>query len=235
MYNSFMEIQKIKKTELTKEHRRFLREKQVFRQKLLLALLPVCFLAFILLASAVFRTGRSSQEQMTVNAACESYRPQVEEAAARYGMSGYVDLILALMMQESSGNGPDVMQSSEGAYNTRYPQVPSGITDSAYSIECGIQELKYSMEKAGVKSPADTGRIKLALQGYNFGADVYFSYLSEHGITSWSEKSSEAFAEIASGHTPRAKSDPLYSTAGPWDYGDQNYPEHVLRYYHPVS
>lgn len=235
MYNSFMEIQKIKKTELTKEHRRFLREKQVFRQKLLLVLLPVCFLAFILLASAVFRTGRSSQEQMTVNAACESYRPQVEEAAARYGMSGYVDLILALMMQESSGNGPDVMQSSEGAYNTRYPQVPNGITDSAYSIECGIQELKYSMEKAGVKSPADTGRIKLALQGYNFGADVYFSYLSEHGITSWSEKSSEAFAEIASGHTPRAKSDPLYSTAGPWDYGDQNYPEHVLRYYHPVS
>ena len=235
MYNSFMEIQKIKKTELTKEHRRFLREKQVFRQKLLLALLPVCFLAFILLASAVFRTGRSSQEQTTVNTACESYRPQVEEAAARYGMSGYVDLILALMMQESSGNGPDVMQSSEGAYNTRYPQVPNGISDSAYSIECGIQELKYSMEKAGVKSPADTGRIKLALQGYNFGADVYFSYLSEHGITSWSEKSSEAFAEIASGHTPRAKSDPLYSTAGPWDYGDQNYPEHVLRYYHPVS
>ena len=235
MYNSFMEIQKIKKTELTKEHRRFLREKQVFRQKLLLALLPVCFLAFILLASAVFRTGRSTQEQMTANAACESYRPQVEEAAARYGMSGYVDLILALMMQESSGNGPDVMQSSEGAYNTRYPQVPNGITDSAYSIECGIQELKYSMEKAGVKSPADTGRIKLALQGYNFGADVYFSYLSEHGIISWSEKSSEAFAEIASGHTPRAKSDPLYSTAGPWDYGDQNYPEHVLRYYHPVS
>ena len=230
-----MEIQKIKQTELTKEQRRFLREKQVFRQKLLLALLPLCFLAVLLLISAVFRAGRSSREQMTVNAACESYRPQVEEAAAKYGMSDYVDLILALMMQESSGNGPDVMQSSEGAYNTRYPQVPNGITDSAYSIECGIQELKYSMEKAGVKSPADTGRIKLALQGYNFGADVYFSYLSEHGITSWSEKSSEAFAEIASGHTPRAKSDPLYSTAGPWDYGDQNYPEHVLRYYHPVS
>ena len=230
-----MEIQKIKQTELTKEQRRFLREKQVFRQKLLLALLPLCFLAVLLLISAVFRAGRSSREQMTVNAACESYRPQVEEAAAKYGMSDYVDLVLALMMQESSGNGPDVMQSSGGAYNTRYPQVPNGITDSSYSIECGIQELKYSMEKAGVKSPSDTGRIKLALQGYNFGADVYFSYLSEHEITSWSEKSSEAFAEMASGHTPRAESDPLYSAAGPWDYGDQKYPEHVLRYYHPAA
>lgn len=52
------------------------------------------------------------------------------------------------------------------------------------------------------------------------------------GITSWSEESSKAFAEIASGETERSKEDPLYDTAGPWDYGDQYYPEHVLRYYH---
>ena len=139
------------------------------------------------------------------------------------------------MMQESSGNGPDVLQSSEGAYNTRYPQVPGGITDVDYSIECGIQELKYSMEKAGVKSPTDIGRIEMALQGYNFGADVYFSYLEENGITSWSEKTSEDFARMASGETPRSEDDPLYSAAGPWDYGDQKYPEHVLRYYHPEA
>lgn len=230
-----MDMQKINQTELTKEHKRFLREKQVFRQKMLLIFLPVCFLMAILLISAVNRINRSSLGELTINAACESYRPEVEEVAAKYGMSGYIDLILALMMQESSGNGPDVLQSSEGAYNTKYPQVPNGITDTSYSIECGIQELKYAMEKAGVKSPTDISRIELALQGYNFGADVYFSYLSEQGITSWSEKSSEAFAQIASGNTPRSEDDPLYSTAGPWDYGDQKYPEHVLRYYHPSA
>ncbi len=65
----------------------------------------------------------------------------------------YVDLILALMMQESSGQGTDVMQSSEGAYNTKYPQTPNGITDVDYSIACGIQELKYSMAKAEVTGP----------------------------------------------------------------------------------
>ena len=54
----------------------------------------------------------------------------------------------------------------------------------------------------------------------------------KNGITSWSEESSKAFAEIASGETERSKEDPLYDTAGPWDYGDQYYPEHVLRYYH---
>ena len=46
------------------------------------------------------------------------------------------------------------------------------------------------------------------------------------------KKVQKAFAEIASGETERSKEDPLYDTAGPWDYGDQYYPEHVLRYYH---
>lgn len=173
------------------------------------------------------------EELLTINSACESYRQDVETIAAEYGMSDYTDLILALMMQESSGRGPDVLQSSEGAYNKKYPQVPNGITDAAYSIECGIQELKYAMEKAGVSSPTDMDKIRLALQAYNFGADVYFSYLDKNGITSWSEKTSEAFAKMASGGTARSEDDPFYETAGPWDYGDQKYPEHVLRYYHP--
>lgn len=153
--------------------------------------------------------------------------------ASDYGMTEYVDLILALMMQESSGQGADVMQSSEGAYNTLYPQVPGGITDVSYSIQCGIQELKYAMDKAGVQSPADLKNIRLALQGYNFGADSYFSYLEENNITSWSFESSKEFARIASGNTRRHEEDPLHDPAGPWDYGDQKYPEHVLQYYHP--
>ena len=93
-------------------------------------------------------------------------------------MSNYVDLILAVMMQESSGQGTDPMQSSEGAYNTQYPQEPNGITDSSYSITCGIQELKYALEKAGCTGPSDLTHIRLALQAYNFGA--------AHGITATS-------------------------------------------------
>ena len=153
--------------------------------------------------------------------------------AAKYDMSDYVDLILALMMQESSGQGPDVMQASEGAYNKKYPQVPNGITDTSYSIECGIQELKHAMEQAGVKSPTDYEHIRLALQGYNFGSNAYFPYMEEHGYDIWSQESAEAFAQMASGGTARTDDDPLKETAGPWAYGDQRYPDHVLRYYHP--
>ena len=75
--------------------------------------------------------------------------------------------------------------------------------------------------------------IRLALQAYNFGADVYFSFMEENGETVWSRESAEAFAQMASGENLRAEDDPLKDPAGPWAYGDQRYPEHVLRYYHP--
>ena len=221
---------KRKNHKLTKKQRQRLRIRQVRRQKIFLGCI------FLLILGCIFlRLPRFSGKQTTthqINASCEAYRDEVSTEAAQYGMSDYVDLILAVMMQESSGQGTDVMQSSEGAYNTQYPQTPNGITDVDYSIACGIQELKYSMTKADVTGPNDIANIKLALQGYNFGADVYFNYLEKNGITSWSEESSKAFTEIASGETERSKEDPLYDTAGPWDYGDQYYPEHVLRYYH---
>lgn len=221
---------KRKNHKLTKKQRQRLRIRQVRRQKIFLGCI------FLLILGCIFlRLPRFSGKQTTthqINASCEAYRDEVSTEAAQYGMSDYVDLILAVMMQESSGQGTDVMQSSEGAYNTQYPQTPNGITDVDYSIACGIQELKYSMTKADVTGPNDIANIKLALQGYNFGADVYFNYLEKNGITSWSEESSKAFAEIASGETERSKEDSLYDTAGPWDYGDQYYPEHVLRYYH---
>ena len=220
--------------QLQEQRRRRNNRKQVVRrQKIALGI--VCVLAAAGLFALLRGVGNNTRHQGTfsINAACEAYRPDVEMEAANYGMSDYVDLILALMMQESSGRGPDVMQSSEGAYNKKYPQVPGGITDVDYSIACGIQELKYSMEKAGVSSPTDMERIRLALQGYNFGADVYFSYLEKNGITAWSEQTAEAFAQSASGGNARSQDDPLYETAGPWAYGDQKYPEHVLRYYHP--
>ena len=189
----------------------------MIRQKMFLG---AAALILVFLIWKLFFSNPGDVGLQPVNSACEAYRSQVEEVAADYGMTDYVDLILALMMQESSGQGADVMQSSEGAFNT-------------YSIQCGIQELKYSMDKAGVQSPTDFKRIRLALQGYNFGADSYFSYLEDHNITSWSFESAKEFARIASGNTKRHEEDPLHDPAGPWDYGDQRYPEHVLRYYHP--
>lgn len=87
--------------------------------------------------------------------------------ASQYGIEDYTELIKAVMMQESGGRGQDPMQSSECGYNNRYPRTPNGIIDPAYSIECGVQMLRDSIQMADVKNPIDITRIKLALQGYN--------------------------------------------------------------------
>lgn len=219
---------------LTKKARLIKRRHQIRRQKQFL-----CFILFLIiilsLSFLILRPLRTSRQTHMINSACESYRSDVEQVAAKYDMSAYVDLILALMMQESSGQGTDPMQSSEGAYNTQYPQQPNGITDPSYSISCGIQELKYALDKSGCTGPADLPHIRLALQAYNFGTDSYFSYLEKNGETSWTTESAQAFAQMASGGRQRDEDDPLHDPAGPWDYGDQYYPDHVLRYYHTSS
>lgn len=158
---------------------------------------------------------------MAINLSDEvlSYRPAVERIAAKYGMSEYVELILAVMMQESGGRGLDVMQAAEGSFNTKYPHKPNGITDPEYSIECGIQELKYSLEKAGCTGPTDLDRIKLALQGYNYGS----------GYIDWAmERDGGYTKENAIAYSDMMCARPSW----PYDrYGDKEYVEHVLRYY----
>ena len=158
---------------------------------------------------------------MAINLSDEvlSYRPAVERIAAKYGMSEYVELILAVMMQESGGRGLDVMQAAEGSFNTKYPHKPNGITDPEYSIECGIQELKYALEKAGCTGPTDLDRIKLALQGYNYGS----------GYIDWAMERDGGYTK----ENAIAYSDMMYARPSwPYDrYGDKEYVEHVLRYY----
>ena len=65
---------------------------------------------------------------MTKSTSHPQVRPQ-------YGMQEYVELVKAVMMQESGGQGNNPMQSSQGSFNTKYPQKPDGITDPEYSIE----------------------------------------------------------------------------------------------------
>lgn len=224
---------KPKKHKLTKKQRQLLRVRQVRRQKIFLFCLFLMIALCLIIRFVRFQDEKHDTYQ--INSSCEAYREEVTNIASQYDMSDYVNLILAVMMQESSGQGTDPMQSSEGAYNTQYPQEPNGITDPSYSIACGVQELKYALEKAGCTGPSDIPHIRLALQAYNFGADSYFSYLEKNGETVWTAQSAQAFAQMASGGRERDEDDPLHDPAGPWDYGDQYYPDHVLRYYHSGS
>ena len=86
--------------------------------------------------------GDNSSTVSSVSAEVEAYEPLIRQYANQYGIGEYVELIKAIMMQESGGRGLDPMQCSEGSFNTKYPKQPNGITDPEYSISCGVQEIK---------------------------------------------------------------------------------------------
>lgn len=168
-------------------------------------------------AVSLFGGGSGSNSYTPVSAEVEAYEPLIQKYAKQYGIPEYVELIKAVMMQESGGRGLDPMQAAEGSFNTRYPHEPNGIQDPEYSIECGVQELKAALISAEVENPIDMEHIKLALQGYNFG----------NGYISWAKSNygGYSYANAVEFSTMQAQ------RLGWEKYGDTQYPAHVLRYY----
>ena len=159
--------------------------------------------------------GDNSSTVSSVSAEVGAYEPLIRQYANPYGFGEFVELIKAIMMQESGGRGLDSMQCSEGSFNTKYPRQPNGITDPEYSISCGVQEIKSCLERARVKNPLDMGNIKLALQSYNYG----------NGYLEW--------AKARGGYTlanAAEFSDMMAQRMGWSSYGDKQYVPHVLQY-----
>ena len=182
-----------------------------------IAVLIITIVVLFGAAVAMFGGGSDSNSYTPVSAEVEAYEPIIQKYAKEYGIPEYVELIKAVMMQESGGRGLDPMQAAEGSFNTKYPHEHNGIKDPEYSIQCGVQELKAALTSAEVESPIDMEHIKLALQGYNFG----------NGYISWakSKYGGYSYANAVEFSTQQAQ------RLG-WDsYGDTQYPAHVLRYY----
>ena len=53
------------------------------------------------------------EAELPVSSEVESYRNMVLQEAQKYGSEAYINLLLAVMMQESGGRGDDVFQASE--------------------------------------------------------------------------------------------------------------------------
>ncbi|MCC8182921.1 MAG: lysozyme family protein [Clostridiales bacterium] len=179
----------------------------------------VAILLVVLLFGGAFSLvgGDNVSSVLPVSEEVEAYEPVIRLYAEEYGVADYVELIMAIMMQESGGRGLDPMQASESGYNTRYPNTPGGITDPDYSIQCGVQVMRDVLERAGVESPVDMERIRLALQGYNFGPG-YITWAVRH-YGGYSLANAAEFSAMMAEHLG-------------WDgYGDTQYVPHVLRYY----
>ena len=182
-----------------------------------LVLIIIPFVVIMGVAFMLTSTGDGRSSYVPVSAEVVAYRPLIRLYAAEHGIPEYEDLIAAVMMQESGGQGTDPMQCSECGFNTRYPHYPNGITDPEYSIDVGIQNLADCMHLSGVESPIDLDHISLALQGYNYGS----------GYISWALANYGGYSEL----NAIEFSDMMAARSGSSGYGDKAYVSHVLRYY----
>ncbi len=182
-----------------------------------MALMIVVILVVIGAAGLMLASDENDSEILPVSEEVKAYEPLIRQYAKQHGIGDYVLLIEAVMMQESGGRGTDPMQCSECNFNTRYPHAPGSITDPEYSIDVGIQNLADCLSIAGSESPVDIDRIKLAIQGYNYGQGYITWALSKYG--EYTKANAVEFSMKTA------------EQVGWNSYGDMDYVPHVLRYY----
>jgi hypothetical protein len=149
------------------------------------------------------------------------YRDRILEEAKLHGIEEYIDLLLAIVMQESGGRYDDIFQSSESL------GLEQNTLNTEESIKQGVKVMAERLQASGCEGINDILRIRLALQSYNFGAG-YIAWGLEHS-GGWSQESTYSYAEKYSDGKRRTGKEA--EQLGQWAYGDQYYTQHVLRYY----
>ncbi|WP_231514885.1 lysozyme family protein [Oceanobacillus salinisoli] len=145
------------------------RTKQAIYQVLFIGILLFTAICMISLLSMEEYKSEESRTYPQISEEVRQYRPLVEKYAAEYDVTEYVDVLLAMMMQESGGRGDDPMQSSES-----YCGEVGCINDPELSIKQGIYYFSEVLKDA-------EGDLELAIQSYNFGRGFIDYVLEESG------------------------------------------------------
>ena len=141
-----------------------------------LAGLFAAFFCLLLLVALLFASdedgGRGGIYYGGANLSAEvlAHRPMVERYAAQYGISEYVDVLLAIMQVESGGTLEDVMQSSESM------GLPPNSLDTESSIRQGCEYFSELLAKAD-RLGCDLDSV---IQAYNYGGG-FLDYVASHG------------------------------------------------------
>ena len=115
----------------------------------------VLILLIVVLFGALFSMvgGSNSSTVTPVSAEVEAYEPLIRQYARQYGIEEYVELIKAVMMQESGGQGNRSRCRRPSADTYPLSQYANGITDPEYSIDVGIQNLASVCRERVWKNP----------------------------------------------------------------------------------
>lgn len=193
-----------------------LRLKKPFQIILALLILLLTFSFYQVFKNMIFK-----KENPLVSTEVLNYEDIMIKYARENDIEEYLELLQAMMMQESGGKGNDPMQSSECEFNTQFEKVPNAIDEPEYSIKVGIQYFAKCLETADVKSIDDKNHIYMALQAYNYGIG-YIHYVNEND-KQYTYQNAIDFSE-------KCKREQGVSV-----YGDSKYVYHVLRYYTDTS
>lgn len=180
--------------------------------RMTLSLLLVVGLSYLILfvVSSLFSPQASRipflNDHRVISQEVEKYRPLFEEYAKANGISSDTDLLMAIAMQESKGKSADIMQASESR-----GLMKDSIRTPEESIRQGTLYFKRALNRAH-------GNVPIALQSYNFGLG-FSDFVTRHG-GKMTPKLIQSFS--------RQKAAEL----GWHSYGDPEYANHVLRYYH---
>lgn len=120
------------------------------------SLLMIMFMGLTLILSTPGNSGTHN-----LSATVKAWEPVVSMYAEEYGVSEYVNVLLAIIMVESGGQGLDVMQSSE---SLGLP--PNSITDPILSINVGVRHFATVVKDAESKGLD----FWTPVQSYNFGS-----------------------------------------------------------------
>jgi hypothetical protein len=147
-----------------------------------------------------------------------SYKTEIEQELQKYNLEEFTPVLLAIMYQESRGEGNDPMQASESAGLKR-----NEIQNPSVSIQQGVFHF-YQMYKLGKKSNVDMNTI---IQSYNMGPG-YIRFVAANGCKH-TEELAKAYSKIQADQHPD-----LYTCGGfkgnfryPYCFGDFTYTKKV--------
>ena len=127
--------------------------------------------AVILLIAGGTLLKQKAWAQSSLSEKVLDYRDTVKKYAKKEKIEKYTDVLLAIMMAESKGEGSDVMQSSESKGLERNSLEPEESIEQACIYFAALIEIAKNLD---IKDD------KALIQSYNFGPG-YLNYIAKHG------------------------------------------------------
>lgn len=186
------------------------------------ALLLMLYAAFTPLISEEAELNRQQEATQSViggqlPATVLAHKEAVEKELKEQGIADFhLNILLAIMAQESGGRGNDVFQASESLGK------PVNTLSVEESIKQGVKHYYSIAKRVGMTEKYDSEKVKVILQSYNFGIG-YLDFINKNHGGKYSLANAKAFSN------QQAK------IMGWSSYGDVNYVSNVMRYFNTAN